>query len=70
MESIDYDPSVAMKEKLGSSSRYGYKYGDHELWKPLSSVQFYLDFKASQLGILPTKVKEYIDEKRKRIKNC
>jgi asparagine synthase (glutamine-hydrolysing) len=70
MESIDYDPSVTMKEKLGSSSRYGYKYGDHELWKPLSSVQFYLDLKASQLGILPTETKRYVDEKRKRIKNC
>lgn len=48
-----YNPDISVKEKLGSSSRYGYKYGDAHLWKPLSSVQYFLDSKAADLGLLP-----------------
>jgi asparagine synthase (glutamine-hydrolysing) len=60
MINVNYDPDITMHEKLGSSSRYGYKYGDHNLWKPLSYVQYYLDIEAAKLGILPEKIHEYL----------
>jgi asparagine synthase (glutamine-hydrolysing) len=33
-----YDPNRSVVEKLGSSSRYGYRYGDESLWKPSAQV--------------------------------
>lgn len=48
-----YDPDVSVAEKLGSSSRYGFRYGDAHLWKPLASVQYFLDTAAAGLGLLP-----------------
>jgi asparagine synthase (glutamine-hydrolysing) len=53
VERAGYDPDRTVTEKLGSSSRYGYRYGRHDLWKPLPHVQFYLDSKAAGLGLLP-----------------
>ena len=47
-----YDPDRSIAEKLGSSSRYGFRYGDLHLWKPLARVQYYLDSIASQLKLL------------------
>ena len=47
-----YDPDKSVKERLGSSSRYGFKYGDPHLWKPLSCVQYYLDSEAARVGLL------------------
>ncbi|MBN1656688.1 MAG: asparagine synthetase B [Deltaproteobacteria bacterium] len=48
-----YDPEKSVSEKLGSSSRYGFRYGDHHLWKPLPHVQYFLDSIAAPTGILP-----------------
>jgi asparagine synthase (glutamine-hydrolysing) len=48
-----YDPEKSVTEKLGSSSRYGFRYGDHHLWKPLPHVQYYLDTAAARIGMLP-----------------
>jgi asparagine synthase (glutamine-hydrolysing) len=48
-----YDPDRSVSEKLGSSSRYGYLYGDEHLWKPSARVQFYLDGVAESAGVLP-----------------
>ncbi len=53
MSRTSYDPDISVLEKLGSSSRYGFKYGDKHLWKPLASVQYFLDTTAAGLGLLP-----------------
>jgi asparagine synthase (glutamine-hydrolysing) len=54
----DYDPNLSVTEKLGSSSRYGYKYGDADKWKPRTEVQYYLDTVAAEHGTL-TKAWKY-----------
>lgn len=53
MDQAGYNPDRTVSEKLGSSSRYGYRYGAKHLWKPLPHVQYYLDTQAAQLGLLP-----------------
>lgn len=53
MDDIEYDPDRTVTEKLGSSSRYGFRYGEQHLWKPLPHVQYYLDHHAAKLGLLP-----------------
>ncbi|HNU71605.1 MAG TPA: asparagine synthetase B [Thermodesulfobacteriota bacterium] len=55
--SAGYHPDQFILEKLGSSSRYGFRYGDHHLWKPLSHVQYYLDSRAAQLNLFPLPAK-------------
>jgi asparagine synthase (glutamine-hydrolysing) len=52
MDEIGYDPDRTVTEKLGSSSRYGFRYGEEHLWKPLPHVQYFLDFHAARLGLL------------------
>ncbi len=47
-----YDPDRSVIEKLGSSSRYGYRYGDVALWEPLAHVQYHLDSIAARIGLL------------------
>ncbi|MFQ5864107.1 MAG: asparagine synthetase B family protein, partial [bacterium] len=61
LETIGYDPEKTVTEKLGSSSRYGFRYGDHHLWKPLPQVQYYLDSHAARLGLLPPKSRNYLE---------
>jgi hypothetical protein len=39
-------------EILGSSSRYGHRYGEKQLWNVEDEVQFYLDWIAWRAGIL------------------
>jgi asparagine synthase (glutamine-hydrolysing) len=51
-----YDPDKSIVEKLGSSSRYGFRYGELHLWKPLAHVQYYLDSVASQLKLLTPQI--------------
>ncbi len=62
-----YDPDRSVTEKLGSSSRYGYRYGDAQLWKPNAAVQFYLDSQAARLGMLPTAVQHHWQEVNQRL---
>jgi asparagine synthase (glutamine-hydrolysing) len=50
LAAADYDPNISVTEKLGSSSRYGYKYGDQDKWKPRPEVQYYLDTVAAEHG--------------------
>jgi asparagine synthase (glutamine-hydrolysing) len=57
-----YDLNKSVNEKLGSSSRYGFRYGDRHLWKPLLSVQYYLDTHAAKLDLLPPKSKQHWKE--------
>jgi asparagine synthase (glutamine-hydrolysing) len=47
-----YDPGRSITEKLGSSSRYGFRYGDTALWEPSAHVQFHLDGIAASVGLL------------------
>lgn len=61
LEAAGYDPNQTVIEKLGSSSRYGYRYGDHHLWKPLPQVQYYLDSVANSLNLLLPGPKRHID---------
>lgn len=56
-----YDPGKTVTEKLGSSSRYGYRYGDSDLWEPMPQVQYYLDSIARELGLLDPEKSRYID---------
>jgi asparagine synthase (glutamine-hydrolysing) len=52
MDTVGYDPNISVTEKLGSSSRYGYRYGREDLWKPSPHVQYYLDSQAIEVGML------------------
>ena len=53
-----YDPDRSVTEKLGSSSRYGFRYGDDHLWKPLPHVQYYLDCIGADLNLLPPRSRD------------
>jgi asparagine synthase (glutamine-hydrolysing) len=61
LEAAGYNPDKTVHEKLGSSSRYGYRYGDHHLWKPLTHVQFYLDQIAQKQDIVSKSTEKYLD---------
>ncbi len=47
-----YNSEEVSQEKLASSSRYGYRYGDAEKWKPQDHVQFFFDSVAYRNGLL------------------
>tara|TARA_B100000315_G_scaffold210483_1_gene206790 strand:+ start:26 stop:1702 length:1677 start_codon:yes stop_codon:yes gene_type:complete len=47
-----YSAEASLEEKLGSSSRYGYRYGDPEMWKPQDHVQLFLDSIAYECDLL------------------
>ncbi|HEU4364152.1 MAG TPA: hypothetical protein VFT13_01670, partial [Candidatus Krumholzibacteria bacterium] len=52
LDGTGYDPGRSVSEKLGSSSRYGYRYGDASLWEPPPHVQYHLDGIAASVGLL------------------
>jgi len=64
-----YDLNKTVVEKLGSSSRYGFRYGDHHLWKPLLNVQYYLDTQAGKLNLLPPESKKHWEEVTSRLQS-
>ena len=68
LREVGYDPNRSVVETLGSSSRYGFRYGDHHLWKPLSHVQYYLDAHAANLNLLPPGSRIHWDETTRRLK--
>lgn len=47
-----YQAKESLPEILGSSSRYGYRYGEKELWETEDHVQCYLDTLAWKTGLL------------------
>jgi asparagine synthase (glutamine-hydrolysing) len=63
----EYDPDRSVPEKLGSSSRYGYRYGREDLWKPLPQVQFYLDAVADCVDVLPPRARTQYREVHRRL---
>lgn len=58
LEGTEYDPGRSVTEKLGSSSRYGYRYGDASLWEPPPHVQYHLDGIAARVGLLTGDARE------------
>ncbi len=62
-----YDPNKSVTEKLGSSSRYGYRYGDEQLWKPGARLQFYLDSQAARLGLLPEAARQHWEKANQKL---
>jgi asparagine synthase (glutamine-hydrolysing) len=67
MDDIEYNPDRTVTEKLGSSSRYGFRYGEQHLWKPLPHVQFYLDHHAAQLGLLPPLPRFHFEDVQRKL---
>jgi asparagine synthase (glutamine-hydrolysing) len=67
LEDAGYDPDQSVIEKLGSSSRYGFRYGDRHLWKTLPHVQYYLDSWAAVLNLLPPKSRIHWDATKHRL---
>ena len=59
LEKAGYNPNLSVTEKLGSSSRYGFLYGNVHLWKPKLHVQYYLDSVAAQLKMLIPNVRKH-----------
>jgi hypothetical protein len=51
-EKVDYNTDAVGVEKLASSTRYGYRYDDPELWQTPRHIQFFLDSVAYQEGLL------------------
>jgi asparagine synthase (glutamine-hydrolysing) len=62
LQQAGYDLHKSVVEKLGSSSRYGFRYGDHDLWKPLLCVQYYLDSQAAKLNLLPPESQQHWEQ--------
>lgn len=49
---LGYSSLTSLDEQLGSSARYGYRYGDHGMWGAQDHVQLFLDWVASENGLL------------------
>lgn len=67
MDKVGYDPGKTVDEKLGSSSRYGFRYGEKELWEPQPHVQYYLDSHAAEQGLLPRLSEDHWNETRRKL---
>lgn len=67
MDSVGYDPDASVTEKLGSSSRYGYRYGEQDLWEPMAHVQYYLDTQAEQVGLMTGGAKQQLDDTKEKL---
>jgi asparagine synthase (glutamine-hydrolysing) len=67
LERAGYDPEITVSEKLGSSSRYGFRYGDEHLWKPSPCVQYQLDLHAARLGLFSPEAYSHIEAVRAKI---
>jgi asparagine synthase (glutamine-hydrolysing) len=52
VETAGYDSDIPGVEKLASSTRYGYRFDNPELWKVADHIQFYLDYLAYNQGML------------------
>lgn len=52
VERFGYSSDRITTEKLGSSSRYGYRYAEKGLWQVPQNVQFFLDALAYKKGLL------------------
>lgn len=57
-----YNSEEVSREKLASSTRYGYKYDDEELWRVSQHVQFFLDSVAYDNKLLNEAERSKIEE--------
>ncbi|MEA3443015.1 MAG: asparagine synthase-related protein [Chloroflexota bacterium] len=57
---LHYTPDTITAERLGSSSRYGYQYGDQHMWQVPRNVQLYFDYVAYHQGLLDESKREKI----------
>lgn len=60
VKSIGYKNEDITAVKMGSSSRYGYRYGDRKLWQVPQHVQLFLHALAYQRGLLDRPVRDRI----------
>ena len=60
VEEIGYDPNKSIREKLGSSIRYGYKYDEKELWEIPDYLQLYLDKISLEKGLIDEAELNYV----------
>jgi asparagine synthase (glutamine-hydrolysing) len=67
LDSVGYDLNTSVTEKLGSSSRYGYRYGDEDLWEPMPHVQYYLDTHAAQVGLMTGCAKQQLNSTKEKL---
>lgn len=49
---VGYNSEEVCREKLASSTRYGYRYANRELWQVPGHIQFFLDSVAYKNGLL------------------
>jgi asparagine synthase (glutamine-hydrolysing) len=59
---IGYESDKITTEKLGSSSRYGYKFGNKKMWMIDNYIQFFFDVITYGLGLLNDDEREKIAE--------
>lgn len=60
VKAIDYENEDITTAKLGSSSRYGYRYGEKKLWQVPQHVQFFLHTLAYRKGLLNKSVRDRV----------
>lgn len=58
-----YNSDKSIREKLGSSIRYGYKYGGKKLWKTPDYLQLYLDMISLQKELISESELKYAKKK-------
>lgn len=66
-KSIGYKGEISIKEKLGSSHRYGYKYTKTDIWSSPDHIQLYLDTIAWDKGLLPEDEKRVLEPYMRKI---
>ena len=69
VEETGYNPDKSIREKLGSSIRYGYKYGEENLWKTPDYLQAYLDTIALQKNLITESELKYAKTKLESVTN-
>ena len=61
VKNIGYSSDKITTEKLGSSSRYGYRYAEKSLWQVPQDVQLFLDVLAYKKGLLNKSERDKIE---------
>ncbi|MDP6101447.1 MAG: asparagine synthase-related protein [Dehalococcoidia bacterium] len=61
-ERVGYSAEDNTGEQLGSSARYGYRYGDREMWEPQDHVQLFLDWVAYENDLLTESERDRVGE--------
>jgi asparagine synthase (glutamine-hydrolysing) len=60
VKDIGYQSDKITTAKMGSSSRYGYRYHEEELWQVPQHVQFFLHALAHKKGLLNKSVRDRV----------